>query len=98
MRVVPGKMVVNLVPAELPHKGDALERLMRTERLASALYVGDDRTDEDAFRLGAASGVIGVRVGRARDSAAPWFLRDQGEIDDLLALLAFARTGQRASR
>ena len=87
MRIIPGKMVINLVPAGLPHKGDALRRLMRLSHRRIALYVGDDHTDEDVFRLAADAGVVGVRVGRTRHSAASWFLRDQQEVDELLSRL-----------
>lgn len=86
-RRVGGKAVLNLVPSEAPHKGSAL--LAACERLgcARALFVGDDDTDEDVFALGQPQRVFGVRVGENASSAAPWFLREQAEIDRLLELL-----------
>lgn len=88
MRVVPGKLVLNVVPCGAPNKGDALRRVLGIERCKSALYVGDDETDEDVFRLERSGRLLAIRVGLSRSSAAPWYLRDQGEVDVLLATLA----------
>ncbi|MBI3182632.1 MAG: trehalose-phosphatase [Myxococcales bacterium] len=87
-RLVPGKMVVNVLPNGAPTKGEALAQARSRLRAETALYVGDDETDEDVFALGG-PGLIGVRVGAHRDSRAGFFIRSQAEIDDLLeALLA----------
>jgi trehalose 6-phosphate phosphatase len=111
MRVIRGKLVLNAVPVQAPHKGDALRALMARERTDLALYVGDDVTDEDVFRLYRqpgqaaparhgrppatqhrdASQVLTVRIGRSRSSAARYFLREQQQIDELLARLAALR-------
>lgn len=91
MRLVPGKMVVNVLPRDAPDKGDALLDLRRRESAAVALYVGDDVTDEDVFRIDQPGRLVSVRVGRARDSSAKYFLQHQGEIDELLARLAELR-------
>jgi trehalose 6-phosphate phosphatase len=88
VRVVQGKEVVNLLPQDGPDKGRSLERVRAQLGCAAALYVGDDETDEDAFRL---QGVTGVRVGPCEESAAPYCLAEQEEIDDLLHGLAQAR-------
>lgn len=90
MRVVPGKLVVNLVPAEAPHKGDALRTVRARARADAALFVGDDVTDEDVFAL-RDDGLVSVRVGAARRSAAPWYIRDQRAVDALLARLIALR-------
>jgi trehalose 6-phosphate phosphatase len=90
MKVVPGKAVLNVVLATAPHKGDALAALARRHRARALLYVGDDVTDEDAFALDA-PGLVGVRVGRARRSAAEYFLRAQPEVDRLLRWLVTHR-------
>jgi trehalose 6-phosphate phosphatase len=88
---VPGKRVVNVVPAEAPHKGDAFRQLLRAERAEQALYVGDDDTDEDVFRLEPPDRPVTVRMGPSRRSRAEYFVREQGEIDDLLRMLAAFR-------
>lgn len=91
MRVVPGKQVVNVVPARAPDKGDALLRLRDQAGASVAFYVGDDVTDEDVFRLDQPGRVVGVRVGESADSYAKYFLKDQREIDNLLRRLRALR-------
>ncbi|MFM2418807.1 MAG: hypothetical protein RL385_3530 [Pseudomonadota bacterium] len=91
MRVVPGKLVVNVVPERAPNKGDALLELRRAEQADTALYVGDDVTDEDVFELDQPGRLLTVRVGESRSSAAAYFLRDQNEMDRLLAKLIALR-------
>ena len=98
-RVVAGKRVVNVLPQDAPHKGVALASLQSTAGAEVALYVGDDVTDEDVFELEQPGRLIGVRVGRRRSSAASFYIRDQGQIDALLASLVERRAtaGRRAT-
>ncbi|HEY1088043.1 MAG TPA: trehalose-phosphatase [Archangium sp.] len=91
VRIVPGKAVLNVVLEGTPHKGDALLALTELEGVERALYVGDDSTDEDVFRLDAHGLIVGVRVGRTSHSAAKWFLGKQAEMDALLRVLIKAR-------
>lgn len=95
LRLVGGKQVLNLLPAGAPHKGMALERARARLGCDTALYVGDDDTDEDVFSLDQPGRLIGVRVGVRRGSAAAYYLRSQREIDDLLRALVRARAGMR---
>jgi trehalose 6-phosphate phosphatase len=92
IRVVPGKLVVNVVPAGAPHKGDALLQLWRRSRAQRALYIGDDVTDEDAFGLDGPGHLLAIRVGTSRSSAAGYYLRRQREMDALLAHLSELRS------
>lgn len=92
VRVVPGKCVYDLVPAEAPHKGDALDRVRALEAVDAAVYVGDDVTDEDVFRLANPDRLLAIRVGASRRSAAPYYLRDQRELDGFLGHIVGART------
>jgi trehalose 6-phosphate phosphatase len=87
MRIIGGKLVVNVVPAGAPHKGDALTALRSQSGADAALYVGDDITDEDVFELDQPGRLLSIRVGQTRRSAAAYYLRDQREIDRLLATL-----------
>lgn len=54
LRVLPGACVVELLPGAAWHKGSALqwirERIERLHGPTFTVYVGDDVTDEDAFR------------------------------------------------
>lgn len=92
MRIVAGKLVVNVIPEKAPHKGDALMELRRREGADTALYVGDDVTDEDVFELDQPGRLLSVRVGQSRRSAATYFLRNQREMDNFLQKLVDLRT------
>lgn len=92
-RILGGKMVVNLIPADAPHKGIALDCMRRWAGCDTAIFVGDDVTDEDAFALPAAE-VLSIRVGAAAGSHARFFLDGQKDIDRLLAELLELRVGR----
>jgi trehalose-phosphatase len=89
-----GKMVLELRPG-IPcyDKGKALlwllERLEMAKGTYVPVYIGDDDTDEDAFRAIAERGV-GVRVGDPHEvTAADYTLADVGEVLEFFrALLA----------
>lgn len=89
-RVIPGKCVLNLLPAGGPHKGVALLEAMMKLDLRCALYIGDDDTDEDVFTL-PDDRIVTVRVGMRRGSQAQFFVRRQAEVNRLLR--ALLRTG-----
>jgi trehalose 6-phosphate phosphatase len=93
-RLVRGKNVLNVIPASFPNKGDALRALLRRLGLETALYIGDDVTDEDAFAVGPPL-VLGVRVGRGR-SLAPYSLGRQDLVDELLDVLLELRSAPAA--
>jgi trehalose-phosphatase len=59
------------------HKGDAVSELLLLQSSGVfPVYVGDDETDEDAFRIIRERGV-GIKVGRSSyPSAARGFLKD----------------------
>jgi trehalose 6-phosphate phosphatase len=86
-RVIGGKQVVNIVPAAAPDKGVALERVRARLACDTALYVGDDETDEDVFALGPPDRILSVRVGARGASRAAYCIRDQLQIDALLEVL-----------
>ena len=89
-RSLGGKHAVSLVPRRAPTKGAALERVRRLLACDTAIYAGDDQTDEDAFSAARADRLLGIRVGARRQSQARYYLRNQTEIDALLrALLTF---------
>ena len=90
VRSMPGKRVVNVLPEAAPHKGDAVLRMADATKAERVLYVGDDVTDEDVFRLDDER-LVSVRIARARGSAARWFVPRQRDVDRLLARLAEAR-------
>ncbi len=87
-----GHAVVNVLPEDAPTKGDAVRQLCARLGTRVAVYVGDDRTDEEAFR----SEVVGIsiRVGGERASSAAYWLPDQRQLDALLRALVAARARQ----
>ena len=84
-----GKMVVELRPHGAD-KGDAVRALMREPEFVGArpVFVGDDLTDEDAFRAAAELGGGGVLVGPERATAARWRLAGVPEVAAWLGTLA----------
>ncbi len=82
-RIVAGKYVFNLVAPDARHKGDALEQLMKASEARCAVYIGDDVTDEDVFRL-PRERLLSIRVEHRPDSAAEFYL---SRIQDVLPVL-----------
>jgi len=82
-RVVSGIYVENIAPQNAPDKGEALEALMAHMGCSRAVFVGDDVTDEDVFRLRNPA-ILGVRVGKNLKSTAGYYLQGQHEVDLLL--------------
>lgn len=91
VRVIGGKLVVNVLPRDAPHKGIALERERARLACDTAIYVGDDETDEDVFMLDQPGRLLSVRIGIKRNSAAHYFVRNQEAIDRLLRALVTLR-------
>lgn len=83
-----GKMVVELSVLHT-HKGQALDRVRRELGATAVLFVGDDRTDEDAFRA-LRVGDVGVKVGPGQTAAAAR-LGGPEEVANLLARVAEMR-------
>ena len=85
-RVIFGKDAINLIPDLGVEKGTALRRLARDCRASGVLFIGDDITDEDAFRAKIGH-LVSIRVGKKRDSAARFYIRSQSEINRVLQIL-----------
>lgn len=86
-RLLPGKSCLNILPLGLAHKGRALREAQHRFGCESAIYFGDDETDEDVFSTCDPQAVLGVRVGRRPASRAAYYLRRQSEMELVLALL-----------
>lgn len=91
-RIIAGKLVVNLLPPTAPHKGIALERERSRFRCDTAIYVGDDESDEDVFALDQPGRLLSIRVGPGWKSHAAYHIPDQVEVDELLRLLVELRS------
>ena len=91
LRRIDGKKVYELLPDIDWDKGKAVLWLLETLGLESGnvrpIYIGDDSTDEDAFRALEQSGV-GILVSeQSRSTAARYLLKDSAEVERLLRAL-----------
>jgi trehalose 6-phosphate phosphatase len=84
-RSIGGHFAVSIIPSGAPDKGEALDRARQLLVCDTAVYVGDDETDEDVFeRANQNNRLLAIRVRRSRSSHAPYYLDDQNQIDELL--------------
>lgn len=85
-RLILGKCSINLLPPGKGGKGAAALALMRHLRQPAFFFIGDDETDEDVFAL--TEGLaMGVRVGLHAGSRAKYYIKHQGEVEDVLRFL-----------
>jgi trehalose 6-phosphate phosphatase len=88
LRLTSGKEIAELRPAVTWDKGRAVEYILDSlSPKPVPLYVGDDRTDEDAFAVVAHRHGVGVVVGQPADTRADFSLTDPSEVLDLLVKL-----------
>jgi trehalose-phosphatase len=92
LRRMDGKKVYELLPDIDWNKGKAMLWLLETlgleGRNALPIYIGDDRTDEDAFRALEQRG-IGILVSeQSPPTAARYSLKNPPEVEEFLAALA----------
>ena len=78
-----GKEIVELTPAVAWDKGDAVSLLAADHDGWLPIYVGDDTTDEAAFRELSEVG-IGVHVGTDPETAADYRIDDPGSVTRFL--------------
>lgn len=88
VRIIAGKCCLNILPAGLADKGKALLHAQRQLDCPTAIYFGDDHTDEDVFAGCDPAAVLGVRVGRELGSRARYYLHWQQEMEAVLDLVA----------
>jgi trehalose-phosphatase len=96
LRMTDGKEIVEVRPVSNIHKGTAVvllgERLHAFDKHASVVFVGDDRTDEDAFRSLRARfpRAVTIRVDESGEdkTAAEIRVRDPAAVHDFLEWLA----------
>ena len=86
LRVIDGKKVREVLPSENPGKGAAVTSLARGWTASTlAFYLGDDTSDEPAFRN--LPEAVTVLVGRRRRTAARYRLRGPEEVREFLERL-----------
>jgi trehalose 6-phosphate phosphatase len=91
LRIKPGKMILEAFPPVEWNKGRALQWLLRntTGKFRHAwfpVYIGDDVTDEDAFRILKNRG-LSIYVGNPGKSCARYYVKSIDEVRKLLSLI-----------
>lgn len=84
LAVIKGKMVLELAPDLSWNKGSAaLWILNNLKGKYLPVYVGDDWTDETAFRALNKKGIT-IRVGKSAKTTANYYLKNQREVSEFL--------------
>jgi trehalose 6-phosphate phosphatase len=95
-RAIYSPEAINFLPCRGAHKGLALQQACRAFACDTAIYIGDDDTDEDAFASAGPERLLSIRVGTRKPSKAQYRLRRQLDIDLLLKVLIELRKKPRA--
>ncbi|MCM8792694.1 MAG: trehalose-phosphatase [Candidatus Omnitrophica bacterium] len=77
-----GKMVLEIRPSLNWNKGKAVLWLLSKkfkEKGIFPIYIGDDKTDEDAFKILRMRGLT-IFVGKPKESSAQYYVRDVNEV------------------
>ena len=96
LRRIDGKKVYEMLPNVDWDKGEAVLWLLERSGLkypnARPVYIGDDRTDEDAFRALEQRGISILVSEEPRPTAAKYSLRDPAEVEHFLRELVATLT------
>jgi trehalose-phosphatase len=84
LNVIKGKKVIELTPNVSWNKGSAvLWILKQLKDNCLPIYIGDDQTDETAFKALRKKGIT-IRIGKSKKSFADYYLKGYWEISRLL--------------
>lgn len=101
IKIKTGKMVLEVRPPSEWDKGKVVLWLLTRQRFALKgsdvfpIYIGDDKTDEDAFKVLENKGVT-VFVGMPKPSYAKYYLKDTSEVKEFLKRLLSIQGGTTA--
>lgn len=88
-RITSGKKVLEIRPYGIWNKGDAVKWIWENfGKKRVPIYIGDDTTDEDAFKVIKGKG-IGICIGRSLNT--DYYLKTQGEVKRLLKWIENSR-------
>jgi trehalose 6-phosphate phosphatase len=92
IKIRPGKKVHEIRPPVSWDKGKSVLWLLARYKFmhnndVTAVYMGDDASDEDAFKALQGKGIT-VAVGKAQDSNASYYLRSPVEVKECLSRIA----------
>jgi trehalose 6-phosphate phosphatase len=94
LRVTGGKKVMEVRPQITWGKGDAVLEMLhssKTRQHRVPIFVGDDTTDEDVFRVLRSKGIT-IRVGKSASTHAQYYVKDVEEVKHLLQSIISVRT------
>ena len=89
LRISGGKKVIEIRPKESWDKGEVILKIIKLLHFPEpplVIYIGDDLTDEDVFRI-LKKDQIGIKVGKSAKTAAGYYLRNPQEVLKLLRLM-----------
>ena len=87
LTVIKGKKVLELTPDISWDKGNAIFYILkRLKNKWFPIYIGDDKTDENAFRALNKNGIT-IRVGKSAKTAADYYLKGYWEVPRALDML-----------
>jgi trehalose 6-phosphate phosphatase len=94
-KMTPGKMALEIHPKVDFDKGKAVREILRTFPHLGFLpiYLGDDQTDEEAFRVLKGQGISVVVGPGSLPSEANFFLRSPDEVCEFLFKCLMVRRG-----
>jgi|GEM_PF-2437026 len=92
LTLVPGRMMLEFLPANLPDKGDAIRHLMESSD-ATFIFIGDDATDEPGFEAAAKRGFGAIVISSEKEpgTSAKYHLSGIREVDASLKLILASR-------
>jgi|MudIll2142460700_1097286.scaffolds.fasta_scaffold129864_2 trehalose 6-phosphate phosphatase len=92
LNVIKGKKVIELTPNVSWNKGSAvLWILEQLKDKCMPFYVGDDETDETAFKVLHRKGIT-IRIGKSKKTAAQYYLKGHWELPRLLQQIQYLDT------
>ncbi len=85
LHLLHGKKVWEVLPLQIPGKGETMKRVIADSPAAALAYIGDDEPDEPAFA--ALEGHVTIRVGKTPQTHARFFLKSPSEVLRFLSML-----------
>lgn len=87
IKISSGKKVLEIRPPASWNKGNAAARILKKVKQVFPIYLGDDVTDEDAFRALKMQRSVTVFVGKKKKTAAAYYLESPKQVENLLKRL-----------
>jgi trehalose-phosphatase len=89
-RITKGKKVIEIRPNASWDKGLAVLKMvdfLHNKNRSLIVYIGDDKTDEDAFKCLFHLNTVTIRVGKNLSSRAKYYVNNTAEVEKLLKLI-----------